>query len=366
MPDFSKALGLDGRPNKTRSSAGVLGPLIATTAGVASPAVPKSSTIVPDVKRPGYHLSRYSLDDSKPAARFRPHKHSKSDTLGASGLGGAPLTAPATAEAVDSYFALPNDRDDTHSVDTGAPSYKARWSGMIKELPTPGFFTPSGARTPGTDASEESETEWTGEKRSEKREADARRRRRKHKESIFITRHITDLLARQTFICKLARAMMMFGGPSHRLQAQIMSTGRVLEVPLSCMHLPDTLLISFDDQATCTSNIQLIKQGSALDLAKLTFAYKTYWAVRYSALRSLHILMALVCAHRSSTTRSPSRTPRRSLTSSCAPSRHTRPHYSSSSVAWRPQPSAPCLSLVHSWTALSASSSAASSSSSKQ
>ena len=103
----------------------------------------------------------------------------------------------------------------------------------------------------------------------------------KKKAEIFITRHISDLLARQTFICKLARAMMMFGGPTHRLQAQILSTGRVLEVSLSCMYLPDTMLLSFDDEITSTSNIKLIKQASALDLTKLTYAYKTYWAVSY-------------------------------------------------------------------------------------
>ncbi|KZV65985.1 DUF1212-domain-containing protein [Peniophora sp. CONT] len=73
--------------------------------------------------------------------------------------------------------------------------------------------------------------------------------------------------------------MMMFGGPTHRLSAQILSTGRVLEVSLSCMYLPDTMLLSFDDEITSTSNIKLIKQASALDLTKLTYAYKTYWAV---------------------------------------------------------------------------------------
>ncbi|KAI0034665.1 hypothetical protein K488DRAFT_77075 [Vararia minispora EC-137] len=251
FPDVGKVFGLDGRPAKARSGAGVLGPLIATTAGAASAAAPTASTIVPDVKRPGYHLSRYSLDDTGKRSRYHPHKRARSD-------------APAPAEMLPPLSTAP-----------------ARWSGALKDLPTPSFLTSVGPRagTPGTgtDASDvDSEADFLGEKqRMQQRE----RKRRKRKAEIFITRHISDVLARQTFICKLARAMMMFGGPSHRLQAQIMSTGRVLEVPLSCMYLPDTMLISFDDQATYTSNIQLIKQGSALDLAKLTFAYKTYWAV---------------------------------------------------------------------------------------
>lgn len=33
---------------------------------------------------------------------------------------------------------------------------------------------------------------------------------------VQITRHVAQIMARQEFICKLARAMMMFGAPSHR------------------------------------------------------------------------------------------------------------------------------------------------------
>ncbi|KAJ8591269.1 DUF1212-domain-containing protein [Rhizopogon salebrosus TDB-379] len=73
--------------------------------------------------------------------------------------------------------------------------------------------------------------------------------------------------------------MMMFGGPSHRLVAQIQSTARVLELELSCMYLPDVMWISFEDNATGTSNIKFIRQGSALDLGKLGEAHGLYWDV---------------------------------------------------------------------------------------
>ena len=73
--------------------------------------------------------------------------------------------------------------------------------------------------------------------------------------------------------------MMMFGGPSHRLVSQIQSTGRVLDIELSCMYLPDMMLISFEDNATGTSNVKFIRQGSALDLEKLGEAHALYWNV---------------------------------------------------------------------------------------
>jgi uncharacterized membrane protein YjjP (DUF1212 family) len=73
--------------------------------------------------------------------------------------------------------------------------------------------------------------------------------------------------------------MMMFGGPSHRLPAQIQATARVLEITLSCMYLPDVMIVAFEDAATSTSNVKLIKQGSVLDIGKLQDAYRLYWKV---------------------------------------------------------------------------------------
>ena len=45
------------------------------------------------------------------------------------------------------------------------------------------------------------------------------------------------------------------------------------------MYLPDMMLISFDDPATGTSNIKLIRQSGAFDISKLQAAYKLYWKV---------------------------------------------------------------------------------------
>ncbi|KAF8435404.1 DUF1212-domain-containing protein [Boletus edulis BED1] len=72
---------------------------------------------------------------------------------------------------------------------------------------------------------------------------------------------------------------MMFGGPSHRLASQIQSTGRVLDLELNCLYLPDVMLISFEDSATGTSNVKFIRQSSALDLEKLGDAHSLYWNV---------------------------------------------------------------------------------------
>ena len=61
LATVSKALHLpESRPRRERNAAGVWGPLIASTSGtLVGAAAPTHSVIAPDVKRPGYHLSRY-------------------------------------------------------------------------------------------------------------------------------------------------------------------------------------------------------------------------------------------------------------------------------------------------------------------
>lgn len=97
-----------------------------------------------------------------------------------------------------------------------------------------------------------------------------------------ITRHVAQIIQRQEFILKMTRAFMMFGAPSHRLQAQIQATASVLDITLSCMYLPDVVLISFEDPATGTSQLKFMRQASTLDLSKVEDAYKIYSQVSFS------------------------------------------------------------------------------------
>ncbi|KAG0708901.1 hypothetical protein DFH29DRAFT_889625 [Suillus ampliporus] len=227
----------------------------------------------------------------------------------------APISASSPTETPSSF-------QPTAPAPTKGKKSK-RWTGVLKELPLPlhgahlkGFSlsvpgTPfrhpaSGPSTPGTGGSssaglgtpeekvdgvdyfgakwmeEQKERERKEKKEMERREKEKRRKRKKA--AVYITRHVAAILQRQEFILKLARAMMMFGGPSHRLVAQIQSTARVLELELSCMYLPDVLWISFEDNATGTSNVKFIRQGSALDLGKLGEAHGLYWDVIHDAI----------------------------------------------------------------------------------
>ncbi|KAH7919249.1 DUF1212-domain-containing protein [Leucogyrophana mollusca] len=422
LPHLTHSSG--SRPPKSTSSAGVLGPLIASAGSLGGAAAPTQSTLAPNLTRPGYGLVRYSMDEvprvqdgpseagnaqGRAAHAQTPHSHGHGahhphapptvhhpprrvrstqfdfahekleevspererehdhahedeaktespDTLGAStslvdaSNKSSPVTtsaSPATTNASPAtIIASPIITDASNKsspADTlgglkpgaRAPGVatpgggRKRWSGVLRDLPHPsahfkGFSlslpgTPYGAAKSGTGSTKGTPYSSTGElvgtggsgvgemgenlkkdyfdlkwlerkqdedrekerkeRKEREREKEKEKRRKRKKAEVYITRHVAAILQRQEFILKLARAMMMFGGPSHRLTAQIQSTARVLDVELSCMYLPDVMLISFEDSATGTSNVKFIRQGSVLDLGKLSDAHGLYWDV---------------------------------------------------------------------------------------
>lgn len=91
--------------------------------------------------------------------------------------------------------------------------------------------------------------------------------------------HVAAILQRQEFILLLARALMMFGGPSHRLESQILATARVLEIDLQVVLIYSVCIFSFQDEATHTSETKFIKQSPDVDLGKLTDLATLHWEV---------------------------------------------------------------------------------------
>ncbi|KAF9810817.1 hypothetical protein IEO21_06797 [Rhodonia placenta] len=255
----------ESRPPHTRNGAGVFGPLIASTGNIAGAAAPNNAALAPSIKRPGYHLSRYSLESKMPKVEkpsptlSRPRSmHFEID--------------PKSAPEHPSHLRTASMPFNIEGESPSSMRSRTKWTGVLQNLPKRGWSRAGTPSTPGTPATSDEEAK-------DKEDKARREKRRRKKAEVYITRHVAEIVQRQEFILKLARAMMMFGGPTHRLQAQIQSTAKVLDISLSCMYLPDVMLISFDDTATSTSNIKFIRQGSALDIGKLQDAYALYWKV---------------------------------------------------------------------------------------
>ncbi len=216
----------DDRPRQARSGAGVFGALVANTATMAAPAAPASSTLVPSATKPGYQLNRYELKESplpSPRASFAASRPSSRPN---SALG-------AHESPRSSIFG----EERAHSTDNLVEMRKRRSRPPL--LPT---RSKEKVLTAEQAEDERRRKEWEGEKKRRKKAKEARK-----KQEVYIIQHVAAILSRQQFILKLARALMMFGSPTHRLETQIQATARVLDINAQVVYLPNIMLM----YATC-------------------------------------------------------------------------------------------------------------------
>ncbi|KAG8834067.1 hypothetical protein FRC17_009630 [Serendipita sp. 399] len=103
---------------------------------------------------------------------------------------------------------------------------------------------------------------------SQMRKADSRSSR--------IMYHVATKGQRQKFILRLAKALMTYGAPSHRIESQLDATALVLEVNAQFVHLPSVIIASFGDQDHHTSDTHFVKANGRLALGKLHKVHQVY------------------------------------------------------------------------------------------
>ncbi|KAJ7228522.1 DUF1212-domain-containing protein [Mycena pura] len=103
--------------------------------------------------------------------------------------------------------------------------------------------------------------------------------RRKHLMRMKIEFNVTSMINRQEFLLKLARALMTFGAPSHRIESQLTAAARILEVEAEFIHLPGVIICSFGDQELGCSETHFIKCGGRLSLGALHKVHVIYRSV---------------------------------------------------------------------------------------
>ncbi|KAG6869310.1 hypothetical protein C0993_000063 [Termitomyces sp. T159_Od127] len=125
------------------------------------------------------------------------------------------------------------------------------------------------------------------------------RTRRKHLTRIKIEFNVTSMINRQEFLIKLAKALMIFGAPSHRIEAQLIAAARILEVEAEFIHLPGVIICSFGDQDLGCSETHFVKCTGRLSLGALHKVHLIYRNVVHdeiSAKRATNDLEALLTA----------------------------------------------------------------------
>jgi len=84
---------------------------------------------------------------------------------------------------------------------------------------------------------------------------------------------------RYCFLLKLARALMTFGAPSHRIESQLMAAARILEIEAEFIHLPGMIICSFGEQDLGSSETHFVKCGGRLSLGALHKVHVIYRSV---------------------------------------------------------------------------------------
>lgn len=75
---------------------------------------------------------------------------------------------------------------------------------------------------------------------------------------------------------QLSRALLTFGAPSHRIESQLLSAARILEVDAEFTHMPGLIIASFGDEETKTSQAHFVKCGGRLSLGNLHRLHTIY------------------------------------------------------------------------------------------
>lgn len=95
-------------------------------------------------------------------------------------------------------------------------------------------------------------------------------------EEIRITVHIAETIARQKYLMRLCKGLMQYGAPTHRLEEYLSMSARVLEIEAQFLYIPGSMIMSFDDPNTHTTEVKLVKVAQGLDLGKLRDVHEVY------------------------------------------------------------------------------------------
>ncbi|KUI66970.1 Pheromone-regulated membrane protein 10 [Cytospora mali] len=98
----------------------------------------------------------------------------------------------------------------------------------------------------------------------------------------IIRRHIS----RQLYLLKLCRALMAYGAPTHRLEAYMVASALAVRVNAQFMYVPGCMMISFQDNATQTTKITMVKAAQGLDLGRMKDAHEIYLDVIHGTLNA--------------------------------------------------------------------------------
>ncbi|KAI1304283.1 hypothetical protein EDD11_005237 [Mortierella claussenii] len=94
-----------------------------------------------------------------------------------------------------------------------------------------------------------------------------------------IHRDIAEILTRQSFLIMMAKALILYGAPSHRIEETCALLAVKMDVDATFNLLPGSMTISFSDPETHTSDTRHFKCSQGMDMNKLAGVHRIALAV---------------------------------------------------------------------------------------
>ncbi|KAF8939759.1 hypothetical protein BGZ47_008044 [Haplosporangium gracile] len=94
-----------------------------------------------------------------------------------------------------------------------------------------------------------------------------------------IHRDIADILTRQSFLIMMAKSLILYGAPAHRIEETCALLARKMDIDASFALLPGLMTISFSDPETHTSDTRHLRCSQGMDMNKLAQVHKIALAV---------------------------------------------------------------------------------------
>lgn len=91
---------------------------------------------------------------------------------------------------------------------------------------------------------------------------------------VRIAFEIANILQKHEFIRKLAKVLMLYGCPAHRLEYTMKHVSATLNVDAEFFYVPDVMIMTFFDASTHTTETHVLRQTFSFDLHKLAEIYR--------------------------------------------------------------------------------------------
>ncbi|KAJ7357192.1 hypothetical protein B0H14DRAFT_2331634, partial [Mycena olivaceomarginata] len=89
---------------------------------------------------------------------------------------------------------------------------------------------------------------------------------------------------RRKFLLKLAKALMTFGAPSHRIESQLVAASKILDAQAEFVQLPNLIIVTIRNGSTASTRTYFVRARGRIALSRLNAVHHVYRKVLHDKL----------------------------------------------------------------------------------